>query len=178
MDTRLEAVEGNVEVLHQAVAMLRQVDDQTYAGTDLLSGRSAVGAHFRHVLDHYHSFLAGLEEGRVDYDARERNTPLERDRALAIATVLGYIADIGRLLPELADRPLRVNLRSVAAADGAPDWSSSTVKRELQFLVSHTVHHFALIKELLRQAGVNAADDVGVAPSTLAARQRDAACAR
>jgi hypothetical protein len=38
----------------------------------------------------------------------------------------------------------------------------------LQFLCSHTVHHFALIKLLLDGTGVDLAPEFGVAPSTLA----------
>ncbi len=174
----LEAVAGNLEVLRQGVGLLRRLDDRTYGEADPAAGRSAVGAHFRHVLDHYRAFLSGLATGEIDYDARERNTPLERDRALAIAAALGTIADLERMPRELADRPVRVNLRSVAAAQGSQDWSASTVKRELQFLVSHTVHHYALIKEVLRQEGLEAGETFGVAPSTLAARRGDAACAR
>jgi len=173
----LEAVAGNLEVLRQGVDLLRLMDDGVYGAGNPATARSPVGAHFRHVLDHYRSFLSGLATGEINYDARERNTPLERDRELAIAAALGYIADLERLPAELADRPVRVNLRSVAAADGCPDWSASTIKRELQFLVSHTVHHYALIKELLRQEGLEAGEAFGVAPSTLAARRRDAACA-
>jgi hypothetical protein len=137
-----------------------------------------VGAHFRHILDHYRAFLTGLPEGRVDYDARERRGPLETDRTLALATVLGLITDVGDIPRDLAAHPLSVNLRSVADRDGAPDWSQSSVNRELQFLVSHTVHHYALIKQLLSRTGFEAGEDFGVAPSTLAAQRHAAECAR
>lgn len=178
MAERLEAVEGNLLVLEQAVDVLRRMADATYADGGAAPGISPVGVHFRHVLDHYRAFLAGLDGGRIDYDARDRQVPLERDRDLAIATALGFIADLGRLPAELAARPIEVTVRSVASDDTSPDWSSSSIKRELQFLVSHTVHHYALIKELLRRAGFEAGDEFGVAPSTLAALRRDTACVR
>jgi hypothetical protein len=178
MTDRLEAVEGNLLVLGQGVDLLLQLDDQVYALGDPAANRSPVGAHFRHVLDHYHSFFAGLASGEIDYDARQRNTPLESDRRLAIGAMLGYRTDLERLPADLAERPVRVNLRSVAAEDGALDWSRTTVKRELQFLVSHTVHHYALIREVLRRIGVETVEEFGVAPSTIAARQRAAPCAR
>ena len=62
-------------------------------------------------------------------------------------------------------------------APGEPEWSTSSVRRELLFLLSHTVHHNALVKELLRARGHALADDFGVAPSTLEHRAR-LACAR
>lgn len=178
MAERLESVEGNLLVLEQAVAVLQRMEDPTYAEGGAASGISPVGVHFRHVFDHYRAFLSGLEAGQIDYDARDRQVPLERDRQLAIATALGFIVDLGRLPAALAHRPIQVTVRSVAGDDTAPDWSGSTIKRELQFLVSHTVHHYALIKELLRRTGFDAGDEFGVAPSTLAALRRDTACAR
>ena len=55
---------------------------------------------------------------------------------------------------------------------GGPDipWSQSSAPRELQFLISHTVHHFALIKVALRDGPRSVGDDFGVAPSTLSYR--------
>jgi hypothetical protein len=41
------------------------------------------------------------------------------------------------------------------------------VTRELQFLASHTVHHYALIAHLARDRGVGVAPEFGVAPATL-----------
>jgi hypothetical protein len=178
MEERLEAVDGNCVVLEQALEVLRRMDDATYAQAGAAPGISAVGVHFRHVLDHYRAFFAGLPFTEIDYDARDRRVPLERDRTLAIAAVMDYLRDLDRLSAGLGEREVRVNLRSLAGQDGAADWSRSTVKRELQFLVSHTVHHYALIKELLRGAGFDAGKEFGVAPSTLAAQRRDAACAR
>ncbi|HTS89706.1 MAG TPA: hypothetical protein VMG41_14535 [Gemmatimonadales bacterium] len=178
MSERLEAVEGNLIVLNQAVEVLNRLDDRIYAAGGARDGRSPVGAHFRHVFDHYHAFLAGLPQGAIDYDRRRRGTPLEQERRLAVSAALGLIADIGRLPSDLGDRDLRVTLRSVTDRDGEPDWSRSSVKRELQFLVSHTVHHFALIKEALKLEGVEAGAEFGVAPSTLASSRRPAACAQ
>jgi len=50
--------------------------------------------------------------------------------------------------------------------DGSP-WSESTVKRELQYLQAHTIHHYALIALILRIQGITPHDEFGVAPSTL-----------
>jgi hypothetical protein len=47
--------------------------------------------------------------------------------------------------------------------------------RELQFLLSHTVHHYALMALILRLQGFNPAAEFGVAPSTLQHWERAAA---
>lgn len=174
----LEAVDGNLIVLQQAADLLRRMDDATYATVAGGAGQSPVGVHFRHILDHYRSFLRGLPEGAIDYDARERHGPVETDRGLALASVLGLITDIGGIPRELAARPLSVSLRSVADRGDAPDWSQSSLNRELQFLVSHTVHHFALIKYILTHAGIETEAGFGIAPSTLAAQRHTTECAR
>ena len=178
MPERMEAVAGNMIVLEQALETLRLLDDITFARGGAAPGVSPVGIHFRHVFDHYHAFFSGLAAGEIDYDARGRQVPLGTDRALAIATALGFLTDLDRLPASLGVRQIRVSVRSVAGHTEEPDWSDSTVKRELQFLVSHTVHHYALMKELLRRVGVEVGEGFGVAPSTLAALRRDAACAR
>ena len=177
MTERMEAVEGNLIVLQQAVDLLRAMDDAAYAEGGAGPGVSAAGVHFRHVFDHYRAFLMGLATDEIDYDARDRQVPLETDRSLALATALGFMADLSRLPAELGNRPLRVTVRSAAGEESGPDWSQSSLKRELQFLVSHTVHHYALIKELLARAGVSAGPEFGVAPSTIVAQRRAAACA-
>ena len=61
--------------------------------------------------------------------------------------------------------------------DEAPRWAPSSVARELQFLVSHTVHHYAVIAAMLRPQGIEPGVDFGVAPSTLKYEQ-GAPCAR
>ena len=51
-----------------------------------------------------------------------------------------------------------------------PDWCRSSLLRELQFLLSHTIHHYALIASLLERRGVRVRDELsgfGVAASTL-----------
>jgi uncharacterized damage-inducible protein DinB len=178
MTDRLEALEGNLLVLGQAVDLLSRLDDETYATAGARPGVSAIGAHFRHVFDHYHAFLAGLATGQIDYDARQRNVPAERDRRVALTMARGLLTDMGRVPAGLADRAVRISVRSVAGSGDQPDWSPSSLKRELQFLVSHTVHHYALIKELLRPLDLPMVEGFGVAPSTLAAMAQTSTCAR
>lgn len=173
---RLEAVVGNCHVLDQCIEVLRRMDDETYATAGADEG-SPVGVHFRHVFDHYQVLLGGLAGGRIDYDARGRDPRLEREREYAIGVALGLRNELSQLTAEMGSRPLQVSTRSLADED-EPDWSGSTVRRELQFLVSHTVHHCALIKQILRQHGFEAGMEFGLAPSTKGYLERQAACAR
>jgi hypothetical protein len=72
------------------------------------------------------------------------------------------------------DRPLLVRVEG--SAGSAPTQSSTA--RELGFLLSHTIHHFALIAMTLQSLGVNVDPAFGVSPSTLRYRTEASACAR
>jgi hypothetical protein len=56
--------------------------------------------------------------------------------------------------------------------DDSSPRSQSTIRRELQFLLSHTVHHYALIAIILKIQGFDCDEDFGVAPSTLKYQRR------
>jgi uncharacterized damage-inducible protein DinB len=158
---------GNRALLRQGADLVRQLDPARFA--QARPGHSSVGAQFRHVLEHYAAFLAGLACGRVDYDARPREAALEREPTLAAHAARRYAAAMDAF--DLASGDAGIEVQSDAgAADGRADWRATTIGRELQFLSSHTVHHYALIRLLLELDGVATDASFGVAPSTLAHR--------
>ena len=117
----------------------------------------------RHALDHFTSLLDGIETGVVDYDSRARNTAIECDRTAAIAA----ICEVERRLAEPCvriDRELSVLVDS--GERGPRARSRSTLQRELQFCIAHTVHHYAILALLLRARGIEVDAGFGVAPST------------
>jgi len=150
---------ANRQVLQQGADLLRTLDDEQYTLTARPLFAYGVGSHLRHCLDFYQSFLAGIAQGRIDYDARERDERTAQDRHLALAR----LSWLGESLAEcLTDAPPALRVRQ----DGLP-WAASSAERELQFLLSHTVHHFALIALILRLQGVEPGPEFGVAPATL-----------
>ena len=62
----------------------------------------------RHNLDHYRLFLAGLGGGFIDYDARDRDSPVERDRGAAAAAVRALVTGLAALPREALGRAVRV----------------------------------------------------------------------
>jgi uncharacterized damage-inducible protein DinB len=158
-----DLIESNLGLLRQGLELLERVDASAYR--DPAPGRSSVGAQYRHVLDHYRALLEGFGPGRVDYDARRRNPEIETDREVAARDT----RDLMDGLAALAGRPLDTPLAAIAACSahqpGEPQQSS--LGRELQFLLSHTVHHYAIVKLLLDRSEC-VAEEFGVAPSTLA----------
>lgn len=164
----LPVVAQNIHFLSQGADLLRHFDDNTYSRPTSDRPRAAgVGPHFRHCLDFYRSFLRDLESGRIDYDVRDRQPELESSVLAALATVESIMGDLITIDEAQADREVAVHHDEVPGEDPATSWQPSTVGRELRFLASHTVHHYALIAHLARAQGIEPGEDFGVAPATL-----------
>ena len=159
---------ANISSLRQGVTLLRSLDDRLYAERLSPGRRNGVGCQMRHCIDLYTCFLAGLSEGRIDYNRRERDPRVEEDRGRAVGRLEVLIAELGRLETTAIHAPLEIRLDPPDR--GEPGWCRSSVLRELQFLLSHTIHHYALITSLLERRGVRVRDELsgfGGAASTL-----------
>lgn len=162
-------------LLEQGAELARGLEVETFAHASALAPGGSVGAHLRHVGDFVRAFLRDLDAGRIDYDRRERDERSERDATRACAELQALVQTLLARTGLAGER--EVEVRSEACLFG-PDWQRSTVARELGTLLSHTVHHYALIAVLLRARGLEPAPGFGVAPSTLAHWQEArAACA-
>jgi len=60
---------------------------------------------------------------------------------------------------------------------GEPVSARSTVARELNYVVAHAIHHYALIAVIAGISGIRLPREFGVAPSTLNHLDRRAAVA-
>jgi hypothetical protein len=106
------------------------------------------------------SFLNGIAERRIDYNDRTRDTMVETRPSYAAEQMRFAMRRLERLKPEMFDRIVMV--RSEINEDA---WHASSVAREIEFLHSHTVHHYAVIARLM--PGPVSLSNFGVAPSTL-----------
>ncbi len=160
----ISLIRDNCDFLKQGINLLEKHSAESYVGTDCRTFGSGIGSHMRHVLDHYASFLSGLKTGVVNYDARARDTQVENDRASGIERAKLLLSGLKESKVDL-NRKVRVIVSASTQDDDAE--SESTVGRELQFLASHTVHHYALIAIASRMQGIDPPDTFGIAPSTL-----------
>jgi len=149
-----------IDELARGALLIEQIEDSVYCRK--ANGTGSIGGHFRHNLDFAYSFLNGIRTGKIDYNRRERDVRTEENRFYAVERFALTIHRLSSLEPELLQR--KVWVRSEI---GMEVWHESSAARELEFLHSHTVHHHALIAEKLAFFGVKAADNFGVAPSTL-----------
>jgi hypothetical protein len=152
----------NRQVLDQALALVGG-----HAGPGAPPFAGPVCAHLRHVVEHYEALVNGQPLGVVDYDGRPRDRQLETSPTLARDRLLGLRQVLGQWTPDMLDRPVRVLGQGGIIGDF--DFCvTSSVGRELAFLASHAVHHFALLAEHLQRHGVPVPTHFGKAPGTVA----------
>ena len=100
----------------------------------------------------------------MDYDLRERDEVTEHSRTRALERITAATELLWKLSFAEEHATLWVKQDS-------PYWSTSSLRRELQFLLSHLVHHQALVAVMLRLQGFVPNEEYGVAPATLEHRR-------
>ena len=160
-------VEENIRLLRQGISLIAQIGEDLYTNANPPFFKSGVGNHFRHCIDFYDSFLSSSKSGRINYALRKRNRLLEIDGAVAIFEIEAIINDLEQLSPADLRKQVYVMAEDLPDGPGACLWSSSTVMRELQSLLSHTTHHYAMIALALRLQDFDLPEEFGVAQSTL-----------
>lgn len=153
------------EILTRQADFIAALDDSHYARPP--AGQpSGIGAHVRHTLDHVQALLRGRGRGWVDYDDRARGTDIERDRGAA----LRLTRRLCRQLAELrGDDRAAIEVRALVCPAGPTVATPSSLARELLFVLSHTVHHQAMMASAAHALGAAAPPPrFGFAPATLA----------
>ncbi len=160
--TAFAALADLLDGLASTVAQLTRED---YRDSDVPGVSGSIGGHVRHCLDHVRALEQALDRGLVDYDARRRDTSVERDREAAILSLISAATRLRALTNDTLGR--MVVVRSLLTRDGMTVEGASTVGRELAFVVSHTIHHSAQIALLAHRRGsTRLPRHLGLAPST------------
>lgn len=164
-----------IELLDQLAVVVGSLTPRQYAGKPAFLADSSIGSHVRHCLDHVAALVAAAGTGRLDYDRRERGTPLEQDPAAALERIHQLKSGLARLTAGQMQEP--VSLDAVLSPHDAPVKLTSTLGRELAYVVSHSTHHNAIIGFLVQALGVAVPERFGYAASTVAWMEK-ALCAR
>jgi hypothetical protein len=162
------------DVLQQGFVFLNRVGDVAYArplGGEL---ETSLGAHYRHVLDHFLCLSEGLRSGQVNYDQRRRNPQIESSVLCARLVTEGLIDELGGLSHEILRSECTVTY-SVGYGETEAEAVRSNLAREVMFCVGHAIHHYAILKLLCSGVGVKVPYGFGVAPSTLKHLETEAA---
>lgn len=172
-DYRL-AAEALACCLAQLAELLTGLTDEQYCQCGVGEVTSSIGGHVRHCLDHVEAILVGAATGLIDYDDRRRGTAVEKVRSEAIASISREVARLGELPRASLDCSLW--LRTMVVSDQPPLLVRTSLTRELSFVLSHTIHHGALIAVMARTLRSPVPERFGYAPATLA-YLASAACA-
>ena len=167
MDPDLTAA---LALLDQAASLADKVDEKSWTSPSPAFRNSTLGQHFRHTLDHYESLLKGADQGLIDYDARERDLKIEVHPATAASRCRQLHQG---LVKTTGNKPSSHTLKVKTSCSATSEVSSqcSSFGRESQFIVSHTVHHFAIIAAICHGLDIELPPTFGVAPSTLKHRE-------
>lgn len=164
LDDALGIYSPLVRLLDELASVLMQVRPAVYTARPLLGVSGSIGEHVRHVLDHIAALATGGQHDILTYDRRVRGTSIEADSAAALDAILRMKAILTTADNLRLDQPIMMT--AILSRGREPVSMRSTLRRELAFVLSHTVHHQALIAMLLAVAADGVPDSFGLAPST------------
>lgn len=162
-----EPVGALVELLRRLRRLLAVVPESVYSAEPVPDLSGSIGAHVRHCLDHVAVLASTASSPRISYDHRSRGTPDEAQCFAALARIDNLMSGVARISQLPLDTPIVVE--SLLHEDADPITAGSCLGRELAFVLSHTIHHFAVVALLLSQCGVAVPSRFAHAPSTLKA---------
>lgn len=149
-----------IEQLEELAAIITQLSEEDYTTPLPLLDQTSLGKHVRHTLEFHQCFLT--REASFCYDDRSRNPVLEDSPAEALKQI-EWLVD--RLRFVQLDRVIEMEVRY-----GTTRFNVTTsVQRELAFLIEHTVHHNAILRMALCAcfSHVRFAPEFGYADSTI-----------
>jgi uncharacterized damage-inducible protein DinB len=162
----LVLIESVIEVLNQGETLLAEIENDDYIRKLPGALNASIGGHYRHCLDHFRSLLQAASADGLNYDHRERGTPVESDRFAALNATRELRTAYQRLSVPCLSRKLHVTCKTSYATNDSQT-AGSTVAREVMYVVAHAVHHYALIGIMGGMLGLKMPDGFGVAPSTV-----------
>ncbi|MGF1769927.1 DinB family protein [Enterovibrio makurazakiensis] len=156
---------GGMDVAAQSLELLHQLSDAQYNHVAAPYLQSSIGQHMRHILDVFHAITVCPRSDFIDYDVRRRAHPVEKEKAIAITEWISLCDWLDALSED--DLLSLVNVSGeVSLTHHVASVTHSTLGRELSFVASHAVHHFALIRVSLCAQGISSAETFGMAAAT------------
>lgn len=158
-------IASQLETLEQAKYFINSLSDEQYCAVLSPHFSSCAGVHLRHIIDHFLA-LKNNEHGVVDYNSRHRFCAIESNKEMALQAVNDIQGWLEGLSSTLLYQQVIV-VSEVSVNETVNCEVQSTFARELMFVSSHAVHHYAMLKLIANMQGVFLDSKFGLAPATL-----------
>ncbi|KXI26864.1 hypothetical protein [Paraglaciecola hydrolytica] len=158
-------LESQLQIVEQAIEFLSKVSVEHYQQVLKPHFTGSMGAHMRHILDHYIALQQGLSSHIVDYNRRHRDSDVALCPKSALQSWLQiktWLIDVGRLETNLS---LTI-VCEISLTTSQNSQTTSTLGRELLFVASHAIHHFSLLLVMSSLQGKHCSPNFGLAPAT------------
>src|SRR2546422_3881508 len=99
-------IDSAIETLQQGEMLLTEISDETYTRKVPIAFNASIGGHYRHCLDPFRSPLDSPLGGDLNYDHRESDTPIEKDRYTALNGKREPRGGFEKLHPSFPLRPI------------------------------------------------------------------------
>ena len=166
LSSHSDILSSQLEIVDQATQFLTNLSQSQYTRVMSPHFSSHIGQHMRHALDHYVALEKALKTGIVDYDVRQRDSDIETDRGIALATWHRLRQVLTDLFESGVDTKVTVKTEISSQQQLSVD-VDSTLARELIFVASHAIHHFSLMGVIASLQGLEVPDLFGIAPATV-----------
>ncbi len=156
-----------VEVVEQAISLLDDISLSDYQQVLAPHFTSSIGTHIRHIIDHFLALKNASASGDINYNKRNRNSDIELSPAAAIAAFKSITDWLYHTCSnQLVNQRVSV-LTEIDISDTRSTSCESTFERELVFVASHAIHHYALIRIIRKMQGKDLPEFFGYAPATI-----------
>ncbi len=158
----------SIEILEQLKNQIERLDATQFSERLEVFNGSSIGGHARHIIEFYDCLIQSAETGIVNYDARQRDMQIERNRDYAIFIIKKIIFKLKSLENCVKNIVLEVKFGQNLIKNIA-----TSFQREEVYLIEHSIHHFALIRIGIQTnfKDVSIDKNFGVAFSTVEFRQ-------
>jgi hypothetical protein len=158
----------SIRILSQLQEQIERLDIDAYSEHLTVFNGSSIGGHARHIIEFYDCLLGSMETGVVNYDARQRDMQIEKNRDYAVFIIKKLISK----LHNISNVEKIISLEAKFGVQNVKQIPTS-FQREEVYLIEHSIHHFALIRIGIQTSFPNVVieKDFGVAFSNLEFRQ-------
>jgi len=156
---------SQLEIIEQAQQYLKSVQKADYIEIVAPNFMSSAGAHMRHIIDHYFAIIVGIENNLINYDIRSRGSKIETSPDEAIKKM----NEISSWIKQLSDEQLYKTITlstEISITNKKTQTMQTSIARELVFVGSHAVHHFAMITQISTAQKKPLPLSFGLAPAT------------